>query len=1517
MSKEIYPIFISPEKMRDQTDSALIHGLEGQFPIENKNFILDVSNVHAERKTFSDEDEKTAILKFQSLTYPIKGDLRLIRKETGRVVDKLPDFPLMDAFYVTGKHTLVYKGNNYAVSNQLLLHPGVYTRTNNIGELVSHVNTGKGQSFYIRLDPREEIFYLEISSSNSLIAPILMDLFNVQEDIITQYIPRSIWLKNKAVAENKHETTISKMYFRMVSTKLQDKSASFPAMCAALRDAFQNSTLNEKATEATLGKAFSNVTAEVILRTLKNLVLVHTGEREEDNRDSLQFKRVQNLPDYLEHRLAPAVTGKSADSTKKVVSKLSFNLEKISLEQPRIKDAIPVKPFNKVYTDFILKSELVSTPSETNPLERMELVGKVTVLGKGEGGISEDRAVPLAAKNIDPSHLGLIDPSRTPESSHAGIDQRFTVSAHRDKEGTLYTQVLNRRGEKEFISANQIMTSVIGFPHQEGKDLVQAQSHGQLQTVKRSQVDYWLIAGSDLFTITTNLVPFLNVDHPGRLTMAGKALPQALSLEQREQPLVQTVNRQGTSFAEVIGRVVSTTAPTDGTVVRVNSKEVIIKDDRGARHMIPLVKNLPFNMKGFHDDEEPKVSVGDKVSHGQILAENNYTRDGVLSLGKNLYAAYMPYKGYNHEDGIVISESAAKGLNSLHAYKVDYDVNPNTISKKVSFKRYFPTMFTPEQLDKLDEEGYAKEGVVLEHGDPVYAVLEKRELTPEDKYLSRLHRVLVSPYRAVVEQWNHDEKGEVVHSQTDSKFIRFLIRSVKPIETGDKLTGLHGNKGIVSLILPDDKMPTSRTTGKPVDIILNPASVTSRVNLGQVLETMAAKIAKKTGKTYFVKNFEAEDNLKKLKTELKENGLSDTDSIYDPVTGKTFGDKILAGPQYILKLYKTTDQNYSARNVGSYDTYMQPTKGGEEGAKAVGYMEMLGLLGSNARKNLKEIATIKSEENTEFWSKFQRGELLPKPKMTFATSKFFDYLKASGVKTSIRDGKLQASPMTDSDILSMSHGEIDEPTMLNSKNLEPEKGGLFDMTLTGGPKGVKWSHYSLAEPIVNPIFEKPVRTLLGISQEQFMGLTEGSLGVRKNQKGQHELVNTKTGKAVKTYNFQPLTKTAAEEVQEESDFSEGLKVGGEGFKELLRNINVSSEIEKSKKEFHETKSVSKKDKIVKRLKYLAGLRSTGFTDAGSAYILHNIPVLPPISRPYMVQGGNRVEYADVNQLYKEHMLVNSPLKDIKDHLPAGLLTSERRALYEGAKVIMGVNGVPLTANSKGRGIKGLITQVAGSSPKFGLFQAKLLSKKQDVSGRATIYASPKIGFNEAEIPKEMIWTMYKYHILRDLAKNGYSVPEAEKAWKDRNIAATNSFNKLIKQIPMIMNRAPTLMKSNITAVYPVPVDGSSIGINPLHLPGFAGDFDGDALSTYVPVTPEAIQEARDKLLPETQIHDYRKGYGHSLYAPGHEAILGAVHLTEPDMSKEVVEFNTEQEALEALRAGRVEDNTPIIVKRKG
>lgn len=371
-------------------------------------------------------------------------------------------------------------------------------------------------------------------------------------------------------------------------------------------------------------------------------------------------------------------------------------------------------------------------------------------------------------------------------------------------------------------------------------------------------------------------------------------------------------------------------------------------------------------------------------------------------------------------------------------------------------------------------------------------------------------------------------------------------------------------------------------------------------------------------------------------------------------------------------------------------------------------------------------------------------------------------------------------------------------------------------------------------------------------------------------------------------------------------------VAGEAFKRMLSHVDPEKQIPNLVQEVKGTKSVSKRDALVKRIKYLGGLENTGL-EASEAYVLHNVPVVPPVMRPTTVMGGNRIELSDVNNLYIDHMIVNNALRKTIDILPPDELVNERKDAYNGVKAIMGL-GEAISPKSRGQGMKGLLKQIAGvNSPKSGFFHGKILSKKQDFSGRATIYAEPNLGFNEAAVPVDMLWTMYKFHIMRDLSRQGYDYVSANKAWETRNPAATASFNRSIARVPMIINRAPTLMKSNITAVFPVPIKGSTMGLNPIHLPLFAGDYDGDALTLHVPMSPEAVEEAKQKLLPQHQIHDYRRGLGQSIVAPGHEAILGSMHMTEPDMKQSVVKFKTEADALQALKDGKIQENTPIEI----
>lgn len=1516
---ELRPIFTNPEEVSDLTEQAMVNGINSQFPIKARRYTISVSNVHAERKSFTHKDEKMALLTGSSLTYPVRGDVTLVDHTTGKVVDEAKGFNFGDIYHVTPKHTVVYAGNNYIASNLLVRLPGVFVRHTNTGDLEAEFNTGKGQSFSIILYPKEQLFKLNVDGSEVPIAVVISTVFGLAPVSVYRYVPSEIWDKNLEAVKGKEGKYINTLYGKFVSKYSQSDKDSLETKITKLRDALFRGELSKVTTKITMGVAKDTMDPEIFLLAMKNLVLVYRGDKKEDNRDSLEFKRVQSLPDFIGNRFE-----KNSDVVKKTASRIKMNLDRYvsnSASIPTVRNILGSKPFNRVFTDFIVNSTLSATPTETNPIESIESVGKVTLIGPNEGGAGNERVIPMEARNIHASNLGIIDPSRTPESSTAGIDLRFTISAKRDKEGHLYSAVMDKQGQVKYLSVQDMMASVIGFPDslpsKGGKpdDLVPAQNKGQIMTVKRKDIQYWVPDATHMYTITTNLVPFINSNHPGRLTMAGKAITQALSLEHREVPLVQTVDDTGQAFTKRLGSMISTKSPVDGVVTSVSAEEILIKPTSGGSVVkVDLVKNLPFNMKGFIDDEMPKVKVGDRVTKGQILADNNYTKDGHLTLGRNLYVGYMPYKGYNHEDGEVISRSCADLLGSQHAYRYSYDLKADTVTQKNLFRRQFPSEYSSQQIDKLNDNGVIKVGSVVHYGDPLYAFFERKVPSELDRALGRLDKQLTSPYRKVIQNWEHEEAGTVVDVHQDAKSIRILIKSVKPLTKGDKLTGFHGNKGIVSLILEDHEMPVSKTTGKPLDIILNPASVTSRINLGQIAEVAAGKIAQHDGKPFMLKNYSIDGNLKHLQTELKKRGLSDTDVVYDPKTGKEFGN-ILCGPQYFLKLFKTTDSNYSARNVAKYDSYLQPAKGGEEGAKGIGYFELLGLLGSNARKNLREIATVKSEKNEEYWGKFQRGEILPKPHTTFATKKFFDYLRAAGINTREDNGHIVATPMTDLDTLQISSGAIENPHVLSTKTNAIEKGGLFDIGVTGGLSGSKWSHYTLSEPVLNPIFEKPVRTVLGLTKTDVDGISAGTMGVRVLDKGNIAIHSTTTGEELKRIRtsltvpeYKGLTKSA------EAVDTESLLVGGNAFRAMLSHIDPVKELEAHRSAYQGTKAVAKKDTLAKKMKYLKGMVDTGVTSPDTVYTMQHVPILPPVMRPVIDKGANNIEFGDMNKLYKEMILVDKEgLAPIKDYLLHSDLVPQRRDLYNSIKAIAGVgSAIGPTANKSE--LKGVIRAITGDEgPKMGMFHSRILKRNQDMSGRGTIYAAPDVGFNQAKFPKDMMWTMFKMHIVRELVKNGMPFPQALQAYEKRTLPAQNMFNKLSKEIPIILNRPPTLMKTNIMAVYGIPIEDKTIGLNILHLPGYAADFDGDALMSYVPMTQEAIQEAKAKLLPSRHLSDARIGYGSSMFAPGHEAILGSVHLTKASNDGPVITFKSEQEALEALKSGKIKDNTPIRI----
>jgi hypothetical protein len=659
--------------------------------------------------------------------------------------------------------------------------------------------------------------------------------------------------------------------------------------------------------------------------------------------------------------------------------------------------------------------------------------------------------------------------------------------------------------------------------------------------------------------------------------------------------------------------------------------------------------------------------------------------------------------------------------------------------------------------------------------------------------------------------------------------------------------------------MPDDQMVHDEA-GKPIDVIMTSSGVVSRINPSQIIETAVGKVAEKTGKPILVDNFTGKDNVKWAKDLLKEHGLKDKETVLDPTTGKKIPG-VFVGRQYIFKLFKSTDTNYSARGVDTYDVNQQPTKGGAQSAKAIGKMEFDALIGHNARNVLQESATIKSQKNDEYWRALQLGYPTPPPKAAFASEKFLNMLVGAGVRVHREGSRVSLAPLTDHDVLKMSAGEIKEPTLVRAKDLKPETGGLFDPVTTGGLSGQKWSHIELAEPIVHPVFRDPVRRLLGMNGPQ-------------------------------------LDKAIAEK-------------GGAWIQGELKKIDL----DKKEKELLESMKGKKADQLdsqLKQVKYIRALKAQNLTP-DKAYVMNHVPVIPPVFRPVLPgRGGSELMYADVNPLYRDLVYVNNQFKEIKT---AGTVPGEeknlRPVLHDAVGAVFGT-GEPITTKSQARGHKGFLTYIAGvSSPKYGYFQSKLMKRTQDVAGRGTAVPDLTLGMEEIGIPDDMLWTMWEKFIIKRLVGQGYSAIDAQKMAKDRHPVAKEALMRETRERPVMLNRAPTLHRFNIVAAYPRPVPGKTIRVNPFIEKAQNLDYDGDALQIHTPVSAAAVTDAKAMTLSHILFSDKSKNA--LLVFPQMEAIMGVDHASTVDEGNKPVKFKTTAEAMKAYHEGKIKLGTRVTI----
>lgn len=628
-----------------------------------------------------------------------------------------------------------------------------------------------------------------------------------------------------------------------------------------------------------------------------------------------------------------------------------------------------------------------------------------------------------------------------------------------------------------------------------------------------------------------------------------------------------------------------------------------------------------------------------------------------------------------------------------------------------------------------------------------------------------------------------EKYDRMVFGVTVPSGVVYVRRNGKPVWSGN--SNRYGGKGVVSKIVPDHEMLKDES-GKPIELIMTSAGVVSRINPAQLHEALAGKVAEKMGKPILFDNASSENTIDWVENLAKKHNVKSHEQLYDPTHDRTIkgpdGQGVFVGRSMIFKLFKTTDTNFAGHGVGVYDINEQPLKsGGDEGAKGLGKMEVDALVAHNARGILSDAVNIRGQKNDQFWRSIQLGQtLMPTYRTSFAFNKFKSMMEGAGVKVDKRGSKFHLLPMTDADVLARSAGEVKNNKTLIAKNLKPEAGGLFDMRTTGGPQGTLYSHISLHEPVPNPVFEEPVRRLLGMTEKKL-----------------NETIRDK---------------------------------GGAHIRDELKRIDVKQKLTELETKVKTAKGSELND-TVKQIKYLRALEAEGLKPH-EAYVLTKIPVVPPVFRPISQQKDNpsQLMVADANKLYAHLMDVNEIAANpvLQSDVP-----KHREALYNAVSAVFGTDEVD-NQELQGQNVKGFLTQISGQgSPKGGFFQRKLMKRQQDVSGRGTAVPDTNLHMDAVGLPEQMLWQMLDKLIVARLIRKDYSALHARQMVNDKAPAARQALMEEIRERPMLINRAPTLHRYGIVAAYATPVQGSTIRVSPFIEKGLNLDYDGDDVNSAI------------------------------------------------------------------------------------
>ena len=694
-----------------------------------------------------------------------------------------------------------------------------------------------------------------------------------------------------------------------------------------------------------------------------------------DEIDHLGNRRIRQVGELLQNQFRIGVS-----RMERVIRERMTTQE---MEEVTPKTLINIRPVTAAMKEFFGSSQLSQFMDQTNPIA--ELTNKRRLSALGPGGLSRDRAG-VEVRDVNTSHYGRICPIESPEGPNIGLITSLASYAKIDEYGfimTPYRKVENCQitDEVVYLTADDeldyiISQSTVGTDKNNKiiDEHVSARFRGENILAKPEEVDYIDVSPQQVVSVTTSCIPFLEHDDATRALMGANMQRQAMPLIKTEAPYVGT----GVEFIAAKDSGVEIVAKKDGIVEYVDAKKIVVasKDGKDTYNLA----NFELANSSICMHQRPIVHVGDKVKADKtILADGNSTDKGELALGKNMTVAFMTFNGYNYEDAVILNENLVKDDKYTSLHLEDYEMQcRETKLGPEEITRDIPNV-SEEARRNLDENGIVTIGTEVKEGDILVGKVTPKgmaELTSEEKLLHAIFGEKTREVRDTSLRVPHGGDGIVhdikIYSRKDndelpagvSKVIRVYIIQKRKIQVGDKMSGRHGNKGVISLILPQEDMPYL-PDGTPVDIMLNPQGVPSRMNFGQILEIHMGMACKKLGVHIATPVFDGA-HISDIQAMMKEAGMDEDGKtvLYDGRTGEPFDHRISVGVMYMIKLHHMVDDKLHARATGPYSLVTQQPLGGKAqfGGQRFGEMEVWALYAYGAAHTLQEILTVKSDD---------------------------------------------------------------------------------------------------------------------------------------------------------------------------------------------------------------------------------------------------------------------------------------------------------------------------------------------------------------------------------------------------------------------------------------------------------------------------------------------------------------------------------------------------------------------------